>query len=40
MDNKKYYKITKNGVSRIMWGTEAQAREYCAALGATYEETK
>jgi hypothetical protein len=35
-----YWKITKNGAARVMWGTETQAREYCAAIGATYAATK
>lgn len=35
----KYWEITyKNGATRVMYGTEEQAREYCAAWGATYKE--
>lgn len=41
MEENKYYKITfSNGAFRVMWGTESQAREFCAANGATYELTK
>lgn len=35
----KYFIITyKNGTTRIMYGTEQQAIEYCRQWNATYQE--
>lgn len=35
----KYWTVTyKDGSTRIMYGTEEEAKIYCAARGATYKE--
>lgn len=37
----KYRTITyKDGSTRIMYGTEEEAKIYCAARGATYHEKR
>lgn len=34
----KYFIITyKNGLTRVMYGTEEQAKEYCLQYNATYQ---
>lgn len=41
MEQNQYWRVIfPNGAARVMWGTESQAREFCAANNAKYEQTK